>query len=278
MSALKVSTSRRRQAGVEAVIQRITPQMAEKMLGKNVKNRIVRASAVSAYARDMARGEWRLTGEAIKFDSDGNLIDGQHRLLAVITANVSVDMLVITGLPPESQQYLDSGRKRTHSDQLRLSGETQSALLASAARQVWLWDTGNMSENVLPTFAEVAEVIDDEPDLRLSVATAAAARSLIPVAPTALALAIHLCSRIDREAATEFFVHQVANGESMSAAARALSQRLTKAMITKQRLTKVEQIGYLLRAWNLWRAKESTTRLQAPKGVGWLPSNLPTPR
>lgn len=277
MSALKVTTGRRRQAGVEAIVQRITPAMAEKMLGKNVKNRNIRKGAVAAYARDMARDEWRLTGEAIKFDTDGNLIDGQHRLLAVIESGVTCDMLVITGLPGDAQHYLDAGARRGVGDQLALVGERNPNLLAAVIRRVVLWDNGTPFNQTTVTFSEHEAALEAEPTMRMSVDIASKCQRFIPVQGSVFGFVHHLCARIDSEAANHFFVEQVANSMDPSGPARALFQRFNRASISGQRLNEVEQTGYLMQAWNAWRAGDTRSRLQAPKGDGWLRGNLPTP-
>ena len=75
----------------------ITPAMAEKWLAKNLGNRHVRESHVATLVRDIRDGNWRQTGEAIKFDWDGRLIDGQHRLHAIVAAQTATRMLVVTG-------------------------------------------------------------------------------------------------------------------------------------------------------------------------------------
>ena len=62
----------------------ITPEEAAKMLETNQRNRNVSKNAVAAMARDMTAGHWRLNGEAIRIDGDGNLIDGQHRFSACV--------------------------------------------------------------------------------------------------------------------------------------------------------------------------------------------------
>jgi predicted nucleic acid-binding Zn ribbon protein len=67
-----------------ASIVYVTPEMAERWLGHNKVNRNLRNRRVDQFARDMRSGRWQLTGEAIKFGKSGNLIDGQHRLWAVI--------------------------------------------------------------------------------------------------------------------------------------------------------------------------------------------------
>lgn len=65
----------------------ITPDIAKEMLERNLNNRSVSPSRVDMYADDMARGEWQANGEAICFNESGNLINGQHRLMAVVIRN-----------------------------------------------------------------------------------------------------------------------------------------------------------------------------------------------
>ena len=80
-------------------VKLITPQIAEEMLKKNPMNRRVKDFVISEYSRVMKAGLWKEnTGEAIKFASDGTLLDGQHRLTALIKANVSLYFLIITGM------------------------------------------------------------------------------------------------------------------------------------------------------------------------------------
>ena len=62
----------------------ITPQVAQMMLEHNTHNRNLTESRAQAYARDMASGNWRYTGEGIKFGPDGTLLDGQTRLRAIV--------------------------------------------------------------------------------------------------------------------------------------------------------------------------------------------------
>lgn len=71
---------------ITAKVETITPDIAKTMLGENVNNRRISHDNVNMFAREMRNGEWRFNGEAIKFSKDGRLLDGQHRLLAVIAA------------------------------------------------------------------------------------------------------------------------------------------------------------------------------------------------
>ena len=73
----------------------ITPSMAEEMLSKNKSNRKLRNTVVNSYASQMASGKWHLTGQGITFGKNGQLLDGQHRLSAIVLANTAVEMLVV---------------------------------------------------------------------------------------------------------------------------------------------------------------------------------------
>lgn len=125
---------------ITAKVETITPDIAKTMLGENVNNRRISHDNVNMFAREMRNGEWRFNGEAIKSSKDGRLLDGQHRLLAVIAADKPLTTLVIRGLEDETQQTMDSGKTRTLGDVLTLRGEKNSTQLASLARAVYLAD------------------------------------------------------------------------------------------------------------------------------------------
>lgn len=106
-------------------IENITPETAKIYLSKNIINRNVNAKRVSSYANDMQHGAWQLNGEAIRFNKKGELIDGQHRLLAIVKANIPVDMVVMNDIDNDVSIY-DRGRNRSVTDSLILEGMDKS--------------------------------------------------------------------------------------------------------------------------------------------------------
>jgi hypothetical protein len=112
----------------------VTPAMATRWLETNDINRHVRQSRVEQYARDMTAGHWSPTVEPIKFPTTGTLLDGQHRLWAIVESGATVDLFVASGLDETTQHYMDSGIARTAADDLGMRGETNSPLLSSIAR------------------------------------------------------------------------------------------------------------------------------------------------
>ena len=95
-------------------IVRVTPELAAKLVAANhADNRPISQFAVSKYARDMAAGRWVVTHQGIAINRAGQVVDGQHRLLAVIESGVPVHMAIVTGCNLEYDSPLDQGRART---------------------------------------------------------------------------------------------------------------------------------------------------------------------
>lgn len=114
----------------------ITPKIAAGILSKNTKNRRINQYRVNLYADDMRAGRWRTTAEAIIIDKNGELQNGQHRLQAVIKANIPVEFTVITGADPADMDYIDVGVPRSAANALDLHGIPNTHVYAAAAVRI----------------------------------------------------------------------------------------------------------------------------------------------
>ncbi len=111
----------------------ITPEMAAEWLTKNTQNRHARKTIVAQYARDMKAGKWHETHQGIAFDRLGNLVDGQHRLMAIVASGVSVMMMVTTGLEPECRVAVDAHAKRLMDDRMVIAGHADYTRFRASA-------------------------------------------------------------------------------------------------------------------------------------------------
>lgn len=111
----------------------ITPQLARQWLGENATEFQRRASEkkVNDYADAMARDCWTVTGDSIKFDNKDRLIDGQHRLRAVIQSGCSIRTIVIRGCQPVVMASLDRGKARSYKDWLDIHKVPNASTLAA---------------------------------------------------------------------------------------------------------------------------------------------------
>lgn len=87
--------------GVTTQLEFITPEMARLILEKqNTLNRRMRAMIFDPYTRDMEEGRFYYTHQGIAYDTDEVLVDGQHRLQAIVDSQPSralPDRMVLVG-------------------------------------------------------------------------------------------------------------------------------------------------------------------------------------
>lgn len=120
----------------------ITPERAEALLlgAAGIPQRAITTRRVNVFASAMQRGQWRITHQAIALDTDGVLIDGQHRLSAVVLAGVPVEMMVAYDVPRDTFDVLDTGTARTTASTLHIAGVPDANAAAAAARMMLTYD------------------------------------------------------------------------------------------------------------------------------------------
>lgn len=120
----------------------MTPAEAEKILlrSTDMRQRALRADRVARLVHAIRDGQWQLTHQAIALDRDGRVIDGQHRLTAIATAGIPVDVLVARDVAGETFGVLDVGATRSPGDVLRIAGFAQVHHLAAAIRYLLAYE------------------------------------------------------------------------------------------------------------------------------------------
>lgn len=161
----------------------ITPELARQWVDGRRKNRTISQVSVDRYAHDMNNGRWMVSGEAIKFDMSGKLIDGQHRLLAVLASGVAITSWVIWGLPEEAMDVMDSGRKRSPGDMLSIRGVASPKNTAACCR--WLLVikygyTSNKTRGAGTTNDEIIGVLERNPGIPDSIEKSHKSKGLAP--------------------------------------------------------------------------------------------------
>lgn len=95
----------------------ITPQLGEELLSRNIANRVVSIGEVAKLREEIRRGNFMTTGQGLSVNTQGILIDGQHRLLALRAEGwPNVKMFVMTGIAEEAKMYFDQHRIRREKD------------------------------------------------------------------------------------------------------------------------------------------------------------------
>ncbi|MCI1637982.1 MAG: hypothetical protein LKI30_07785 [Bifidobacterium crudilactis] len=255
----------------------LTPAMAKEILAANTHNRKITQNKVNIWAETMKRGEWQMNGEAIKISSQGVVLDGQHRLLAVVQSGVTIPILIIKGLSADTQSTMDIGKSRTLADVLSLEGETNATTLASVLTGLVIWDkyspsvafTGGRQYAI--TNGEAFDFLRQHPEVReVAKAVGQPARNACLTQKVLGILYFHF-SEIDQESADAFLL-KLSTGTELGAKDPILTLRNTLKSLRNSK--KVGQIPprYLaaltIKAWNKWiRGEEANTLRYNPGGA-----------
>ena len=117
---------------LEITKQLITPSIAKKYLEQNVNNRRYSQPVLLRYTADMINNKWKQdTGECIKISKTGRILDGQHRLKAVILSNCSLYFYVAHNIDDNVFDVLDTGKSRNSSDCFYVAGIKASNTIPS---------------------------------------------------------------------------------------------------------------------------------------------------
>tara|TARA_R100001129_G_scaffold8574_1_gene6072 strand:- start:18 stop:884 length:867 start_codon:yes stop_codon:yes gene_type:complete len=153
-------------------VEEITPEYAQEILDqKNNNNRTIKQTNLNRLVKAIDNDEWQVTNQGIAFDSEGNLLDGQHRLLAIVKTGQALKIMVARNMHPEIFNVVDTGTARMASDVLHISGCGNSSKTIAAAIKNYIfykkYPSGSWSANGVtkPSHFEILETYNNDREL-----------------------------------------------------------------------------------------------------------------
>lgn len=163
---------------INTEIREIGPQEAAALLAMNTRNRPLDKRRAARMAEAIKRGEWALNGDTIRVSVSGVLLDGQHRLTAILMSGMSVPTLVVEGLPDEIFKSIDVDKTtRKASDILAIRGVKNYTTTSAIARLVFIYEASGNPFNGNPDLLPSAQQIDNLVDSRVEIQEAASRTS-----------------------------------------------------------------------------------------------------
>ena len=258
----------------------VTPAMAADWLALNMHNRHARRNVLTGYAADMSDGHWQFNGDTIRFCEDGSLLDGQHRLAALIDADITLPMIIVRGLAATSQETMDGGAKRKFGDVLKLRGESNSEHLSAILRRVTLWEAGSRKSenNMQPTNAQMSATLDKYGWLRDILHPARSIADACGLTPSVVGVCWWLFSRIDQDDC-EGFMTALRYGENLQRRdpiyeLRGAIDRTRSGPYGSR--SPVYLIAITIKAWNAYREGRKVQTISYRAG-GANPDKYPEP-
>jgi hypothetical protein len=249
----------------------MTPELASKYLEHNISNRNLSNSNVNFYADQMRNGKWMNNGETIKIATDGTLIDGQHRLSAIIKSGVSMEMVVVDNISLDSVPTIDTGRARTASDVLSMKGIKYSTSTAGGARVILAHRRGRFTrakgpESIKISNNEILDFVAHNEDIYFS-ARLAKQKRLTNIIVASFVVGLHfLFSKVDEDQANLFF-SDLESGAGLTEfdPVFALRNRLIESRMTdkkEKKLSRGEIYAMTIKAWNFRRSNDKIKQLR----------------
>lgn len=257
--------------GVTVEFVLVTPTMAKSWLANHQNYRKMNRAIVVRYATDMDADDWEFNGMPIILDGKGNVIDGQHRLAAIIKSEKSLMMLVVRGV--KTADSIDTGKRRNLGDWLAHAGYKNVTCLSSAITWTWRFGIPDIQErtsaclhNHIPTMKQAIVVLQENPGL---VESTTFARSIDKaMLPGAVVAALHYqFAKYDIEMG-EMLLKSMLPGDCGLAPTdpihllREQAFQWSRNSITALR-TSPYKIAVTIKVWNAWRVGTSM------RGLTW---------
>ncbi len=163
-----------RKSGTPEIIT-LTAALATRLLEHNTLNRPLSDRHVQRISRQIITGKWKFNGDTIKVAKGGDVLDGQHRLWAVIEAKKSVKTIIVYEIEPDAFSTIDTIRRmRSGGDVLALSGVTQYRVpIATALAWMLRWQQGVLESFKAPQNrienSDIEKAFSGHPGMVLSV-------------------------------------------------------------------------------------------------------------
>ena len=246
---------------MKAELKTITPEWAAQILAhKNGGNRPKNRIHVESLAKEMKAGRWKVNGDTICLNGT-KLIDGQHRLSAVVMSGVTIQSFVVEGLPSDVFDTKDVGKRRSAGDTLSVSGNQNACRLAAALIVIDKYLTSRSDKGVNYSNTEIRGLLAKYPDVPASLQTSYKLRGLI--LPSVLDACHYLFSRKDPELA-DVFVEKLMKGMDLEEGSPiyVLRERLLSNSLSKAKLTRPYVMALCIKAWNCARRGSSVRCLR----------------
>lgn len=236
----------------------VTPEIATRWLASNTFNRKLRPAKVARYASDMAAGRWTVDASMICFDTQGRLMNGQHRLHAIVASGASIPFVVMRNTPDEAMATMDTGALRTGGDFFGLSGYKNAHLTSSSARLAIIYSDGRIYKDRKTqdvSTIEQEEFLDANPDLLNWVDVSSHLRKNIDAPPTVIAVAGWLFSRHAGDEAAVAFLNALATRARLDLGdpILTLDTRLRNIRDRRTSLSHRDYLHLFVKTWNYHR-------------------------
>jgi hypothetical protein len=258
----------------------VSPEMAKNWLESfNLDNRNVNNCRVDSYVSDIINGNWKEdTGECIKFSNKNRLLDGQHRLLAVVKSGISLNLHIATNLEESVFNVLDTGKPRGGSDAFKVAGVISYAQLSTIIQKYNIIKNGGCKGDKKSTLSnsELLKVYNFRPEY-WEEKSRYANRQKVKFNGIMPATIIGCFSAVFDEkdvTKSESFFDELCSGINVTnSTINVLRDKLIRDKVSKvQKLSKKVEIAFIIKTWNAYRLGKQFKLLKFDDSIESFPA------
>lgn len=237
-------------------VETIDPDRAARYLTRNTGNRRISQAHVDEIARDLQENRWIYNAQPICFADNGRLMNGQHRLHAVIAANREINAPVVYGLNEAAYPTYDNhARRRTKVGNERADfGDL--GLAHAMANLLWRKERkARETINATASVAEIHQIIKEHP--RLLTLRGFARKMGHFGRASVIGYGAYVIER-DNPRLAQRFLESFETGANLGPGHPILALRSVMQKLRNDKASQAEQLAALLAGWE--RFKERAAR------------------
>jgi hypothetical protein len=230
----------------------ISPCLARELIEANTENqRSVARGNLAKIEKTLLNDSFALNGESIIVSDTGRLLNGQHRLLAVVNTRIGIWSVLVKNVPDEYFATIDSGKSRTFNDVCKIAGHDRTHHLATSAQLLaeYLLGESRVASGIPLSHADLASTLEAAPRLSDSVMFVMRTKGI--AASRGAWLHYILSERLGRDAVDPFF-EKLGHGQMLQSGdpIYQLRCRLIADKSSRSKLPRRELLALLVKAWN----------------------------
>jgi len=247
--------------------QLISPSIAKQYLENNTNNRSIKPKVVNRYAKDILDGKWkRDTGEMIKISKTGVILDGQHRLYAIVKSNTPVFLHVISDLENSIFDVLDTGTIRNAGDVFKVSGIKNACVTPSIISTYFNLSSGKTGiKDARLTNSVLLDKYEDRADFYQNITnkTQSLYHSFAKILAPSLIGGMYCYFNDINPNDAESFINQLCTGVNIkNDTILVLRTRLMQDKVAPRKMPSTTKSALIIKTWNAYRKNDTLKQLK----------------